>query len=324
MIRIFAGKEPGEVDARFIPWTHTKYEIESDSEDYADYISAKWKNPDTDEEITVDAAEFVYKKFGGRVHHVNDTPPKVGAVLCEMENLHKALDDWRKINKLFACPTPHFRVNDKRQVEELQQMILDMKWKIGKVLITTAEFSMVGIDAAGVKSLADEITTNAKIISGNTGVPVHFLGFPELMSNRSTSDNLLELVVASTNKARRVWAGAYEELYTKAITLANDKQQAGLDPNSFTVEIPQISAAKIKELQEVWLPIYEAGALSLEGFLAKVPNIDTEKEVERLEAKEAEAAAAALEAIKAAKTEANHGDEPLDDETDASGKDKQE
>ena len=319
LARLFIGEDQ-DIFVRFIPWTHTKYVIDTPSDDYTDYITAKWKSTDvtSQEEITVPAPEFVYSKFGGRVHHVNNTPPKIGAVLTEMENMHKALCDWRQINKLFASPTPHFEVEDKRQVDDLQNLIKGMKWKAGKVLITTAKFSMVGIDAAGVESLADEILTNAKIISGNTGVPIHFLGFPGEMSNRSTAENLLELIVASTNKERRIWAGTYEEIYTKAMTLANDKQSAGLDLEAFTVTIPQISAAKIAELESVWLPMFEAGALSLEGFLARVPEIDTKAELKRIEDKEADAAADALEAIKAAKSEAAHNDEPLDKGVDAS------
>ncbi|MDP4879928.1 MAG: hypothetical protein NWR36_08580, partial [Opitutales bacterium] len=59
--------------------------------------------------------------------------------------------------------------------------------------------------AAGGTSLTTEINTIAKIISGATGIPIHYLGFTDLMSNRATAEDLAELVNVTTSHEREAW-----------------------------------------------------------------------------------------------------------------------
>ncbi len=120
------------------------------------------------------------------------------------------------------------------------------------------------------------------MISGTTGVPVHFLGLPDLMSNRATADNLMELVAASTRKERMIWIGIYQELITKAIELRN--KMIALTPlaaDTFKVEILYITAEAWQRIIDVWLPLYQSDAISLETILAQVPGVNVEDELER-------------------------------------------
>jgi hypothetical protein len=121
--------------------------------------------------------------------------------------------------------------------------------------------------------LEKEIITNAKMISGNVGIPIHFLGFPDLMSNRATSTDLFELIMASTAKERLVWAGFYEEMFDKALTKANKN----FTPGQVKAEILQVSDAKIQELASVWLPLYTGGVIDLDYMLSKIPDIEPSK-----------------------------------------------
>jgi len=270
----------------FVPWQGTDYKIKLRApDDYASYAEAVWKPGDGREEIVLNAPEFVYKRFGGRIANVDETPSKVASALGSIEGLDKALRDWREVNHYFL-PTPFFQCTTKKEAEAIQAWIAATKWNIGKAIVMAGEHSnykLVGLPPGAMDSIKDEIVTHAKMISGTTGVPVHFLGLPDLMSNRAVAENLMELIGASTVKERRIWIGAYEEMFQKVLTLANNNLQTGFDVNAIGVDIPDISAAKIKELAETWLPLFVAGAISLETFLGRVPDIDKEKEMERLE-----------------------------------------
>jgi hypothetical protein len=194
-------------------------------------------------------------------------------VLAQCENLDKALSDWRKMNRLFASPTPYFECVDLEAAKKMQAALAAINWKIGKSLAGVGKFTMVGMTDSGKDSLEKEIIMNAKMISGDTGIPVHFLGFPELMSNRATSTDLFEMIMASTAKERLVWAGFYEELFDKALALANSNYRPGV----VKVEILQVSDAKIQELSTVWLPLYTANVIDLDYMLSKIPDADPEK-----------------------------------------------
>jgi hypothetical protein len=199
------------------------------------------------------------------------------------------------MNKLFASPTPYFKCASKEESNAMQTRLASMNWKIGKILAGTAEYSLIGMTVSGKDSLEKEIITNAKMISGATGVPVHFLGFPDLMSNRSTSTDLFEFITASTAKERGVWAGFYEEMFDKVIEKANAELKQNLEPGKIKVEILQVSDAKIQELANIWLPLYTGGVIDLDYMLSKIPDIDPKK----VKAYKAAEDAKMLESIKA-------------------------
>ena len=83
------------------------------------------------------------------------------------------------------------------------------------------KYELVGWTGDGYTTLKEETQALAKTVSGTTGIPVHFLGYPELLSNRDTAENLVALIVLSTNKERHTWTGAYDELCHKAMIIYN-------------------------------------------------------------------------------------------------------
>ncbi len=281
LVRVFMPQGAKIPEYRFISYSDTKYKVETDPEDYKKYVKVKYRTSgENGKDVEIEAKDFVYKKFAGRISKVNDIMPKIAMVLVQCENLDKALSDWRKMNKLFASPTPYWECDDMEAAKKMQAAIKEINWKIGKALAGVGKFSMVGMTDSGKDSLEKEIITNAKMISGDTGIPIHFLGFPDLMSNRSTSTDLFEMIMASTAKERLVWAGFYEELFDKALALAN----ANYRPGVVKVEILQVSDAKIQELTNVWLPLYTANVIDLDYMLSKIPDADPEKMKKSLDA----------------------------------------
>lgn len=278
-------KEAGMVSLRFISWTDKNYKIKNAPEDYMDYIEAVWR-PKSGKEETLKKHEFVYKKFGGRVSAPNDAQPKVMKCLTQIEYLDKALRDWREIDRLFATPTPHIECETPQQAAKIMEEIKsNPNFKIKKFLAHTGKFSFAGPDIRGMTSLENEIITLAKMISGATGIPVHFLGLPDLLSNRATASNLGQLIYASTSKERQIWMGAYEESIAKAMVMYNKNalaQKSGaLDPSKITVEIPFPSEESWLHYEKVWLPLWLSGKISDELALSLLPGIDAKAEMER-------------------------------------------
>lgn len=274
LFKLIPNKEKSQIELRFLSYTSLKYEVTSHAEDYKQYEKVVYKLKDGIE-VTIPAPDFVYKKFAGREDKVNDVMSKTATVLRLVEDLDKALRDLRQINNLFASPTPYFNCEDQTSADSLYKKLKDINWKIGKMIVGwKAEFSLVGVDGAGAESIVKEITNLVKMISGTTGIPVHFLGLPDLMSNRSTSSDLFEMIMASTNAERLTWVEAYEEMFNKAMQIANDKFGLGLTLNTVSCDIPQITGEKIKELADVWLPLYTADVIDINYFLSKIPDAD--------------------------------------------------
>lgn len=284
LLRLFWEETPGIPSVRFISWTTKGYEIKTDPKDYLDYLKAEWK--EDDKQIVIEAPDFVYKKFGGRVNEPNTAAPKIMKCLNLIEDLDKALRDLREINRLFTSPLLWVKFATSQDARKAQEDLDKANWKIRKGLCTNGEVNFAQPNISGIASLEKEIMIRAKMISGSTGIPVHYLGLPELLANRSTSDNLYDLVYASTLKERKIWEGAYQEIIAKAMTMTNaktgsDQLSTKLDPEKITVSIPFYSRQTWEQIEKVLLPLSLAGKISDELILSKIPNIDAEEEIER-------------------------------------------
>jgi len=294
---------PGMVSVRFLSWLSKRYTVEVDPKDYMWYKRLKWAAGANWAEGDVPEEEFVFKKFGGRIYDVKDARPKIAKCLTQIDRLDKALRDLREINHLFASPTPSFKCADAQQATTLLKQIADQNWRIGKAIAHAAEFSLVSPDAAGVENLLREIETNTKMISGTTGVPIHYLGYLDLLKNRATGDNTRELVMAATTRERAVWIGALKEMLEKAMAMFNARSGAGqkseeggrLDPEKVGIEIPLISQDHWKNLELVLIPAALGGIVSKEHVAGQIPGVDEEEEAKRRKEAEASELAAAKE-----------------------------
>lgn len=269
------------VVARYIPWKTTSYRVETREDDYEEYTGVKYYV--AGEEKNIKPEQFVYAKFGGRTHMVNDTPPKVGTVLTEIEALAKAMRDHREINHLFSFPTPVVTCEDGVDAAEVKTKINESNWKIGKLLVLGgAKYELVGPDIQGVDSIEKEIVACIKIISAATGLPVHFFGFTDLMSNRATADSLMEMVFASTAKERQVWLKFYTHLFQKVLEMSNLRNGTVFDVKSVVAEIPEDSQTKRRQIVDFWLELLDRKALSVKTLLENVPGVEAEQEMERI------------------------------------------
>jgi len=286
LLKLDWDKEREMVQVQYVPWTAKKYKIKADPKDYSKYLAASW-TPAGEGEVKLEPADFVYKKFGGRVHDPNDAAPKIMKCLTQVDNLDKALRDLREINNVFAAPVPIMEFpGDPDAAEEAQKRLDKMNWKIKKALATSGVFRYVQPTMEGAEVLLKEVESNGEVISGATGVPVHFLGFVHLLSNRSTGENLADLVYASTLKERVTWIGAYEETIRKAMPIydarkGNAQKSTALDPKLIKVTIPFVTQQHWAALERVFLPAALGGKISDQLFWSKIPGVDVDEELRR-------------------------------------------
>jgi hypothetical protein len=297
---------PGMVSARFRSWLSSKYVIEADPNDYLWYKKLSWKATSTVPAGSYDETQFVYAKFGGRINMPNEAQPKIAACLTQIDRLDRALRDLREIDHLFASPTPYFKVLSVAEGQAIETYIEKTNWRIGKALVSSSEFSIVSAPITGVDNLIAEIELCVKMISGATGIPIHYLGLLDLLKNRSTGENIRELIMASTTRERQTWIGVYEELLTKAMQMWNatykaQKTEGLLDPTRIKVDIPQVTQEHWDHIQNVLIPAVAANIISKEHVAGQIPGVDQEKEAElrgEQEAKDAEQAKQEMAAFK--------------------------
>ena len=280
--------EAANVRLRFLSWNDTRYEVDYDDGLYSRVLRIRYRRPGNDrQEVVIPAERAVLIKFNARIHS-REGIPTLSGLLVEAEDIDKSLRDWRQINRFFASPTPYFRTEDLQGARDLYDRLLSpgVNWKIGKVFAGPAEFSLVGMDSAGVDSIRQEIETKVKILSGGAGVPVQFLGFPEFMSNRATAENTMEPVALVSIAEQRSWVGGFKELFDKAIQLRNEQAPAGgpqLRSGGIEPRMKFITQAQVDRLSALYLPLWEKGAISLKTLLSLLPDVEPEAEEADLE-----------------------------------------
>lgn len=256
------------------------YNVEMEEKDNQIIKEVTYQSEDEKKNQKVaDNKHLVFVKLGGTPDKVNETMPVVGNCLTQIENASRILYDLRFNNHLYGRITPQIKVNDKQEASALNKLLLSTKWKVGESYVGTGDLKLVGPPPEASETLKIELIINCRIISINTGIPIHWLAWPELMSNRSTSENLLEVINAATAKEREVWKESLTELVLKAGRMAfingyKKKWPFNIDKEKFEIRLPLISLAALKQIQETWIPLAEMGYISKDSVRNKVPGIN--------------------------------------------------
>lgn len=212
-------------------------------------------------------------------------------VIVELEGLDDAIMDWRKINRIYASPTPIFKAKDVEGIKRIKAAILGMNWKVGKafVMLNDDDFLLVGPPTASTDALEKEITRLAQVISGATNVPVHYLGYPELMSNRSVADSDMEPSLKATEKAHGQLVEFIQDMKEKAFAIGSLIHGTTYDPDKVETRFPAVRKGNIEEALKSWLPAAVAKAadgrplISRRTFQTKVGIEDPEEEERQID-----------------------------------------
>jgi hypothetical protein len=283
-------KKNKKVKVRKYSWYNNPYDVEMDKNDSEQIKSVTYQeNKEDSKQDIAKPDKLVYVKLGGSPDRINNTVPKIANVLTDIENASRCKYDLRKNNHLFGRVTPYFKTTTANEAKSIFQKIQAIFWKVGKAFAGTADFSLVEPSGNALNSLKEELIICMKHISLNTGIPIQWLAYPELLSNRSTADNMIEMINGATIKERTIWAEALTELIRKAMEMSFTIGGIPFNkPNDFKIEIPQVSTALLKQIQETWIPLAEAKYVSKDTVRGKVPGIDPSVEKQLIEKEEEE------------------------------------
>jgi hypothetical protein len=274
---------------RYLSYYDSKYQVTTG--DYYDEVTGleyEVKGKDGKKDIvTYEPNEFAVMVFNGRMTTWEGVPNLAG-LTRELENLDKILIDWRASNNLFGRPTPYFRCTDQTEVAAITSKLAASNWKVGNALAATPVLSFEGPTQVSAQNFEMELITVLKIISGGSGVPIMYLGFPEFNSNRSTAEQQQEPVDLIGDQEREIWIGGFNELNKKILEGATKRTAYNYDNKAVTVGIKTFNQGQLAAIQNIYLPLFLAGKISQRTFLKMLPAVgDVEEEIKSIEAEQA-------------------------------------
>ena len=229
---------------------------------------------------------FIYVRTGGDDIHAGGPVTKVGVILTDVENYDRAIKDMRRNNHIFARITPVFETKSASESTALKDKLQKERWRIGTAHIGPAKFSYATPGQGAHENLKSEMGSTIKTVSSVTGIPVHWLGWVDMMSNRSTAKTLYDLIKNGTINERIEWENGMYNLIYKSQELYIDSggtELPALNPN-YQVKLPLIDFEDFAERIKGWSVAYADGAISIDDYRNNVPGIDpmkTKKAIER-------------------------------------------
>jgi hypothetical protein len=211
---------------------------------------------------------------------------KIGLTLNDIENYDRAVKDIRRLNHVLARITPTVQVENQKEVKATMSFFNELRWKIGQMFVGTGKFKYEVPSSSAHDNLKVELVTTIKNISAITGIPIHWLGYVDLMSNRSTADSLYEVIKNATINERTIHAEAIYNLLVKAQELYIDNGGTLFNKINydFEVKLPLIDYASFYDKVRALSVAFHDGAISMADYRNEIPGIDpleTEKQVEK-------------------------------------------
>jgi len=272
---------------RYYPQSSTGYVVKPSKDKYSVKPPLKLDFTYNQDTVSLTDDKFSYISFNDKLG-IWIGYPTCGPILREIEHLEKDMLDWRKLNHLFAHPTPHFKCETQEEADTINEMITGLGWKVGTAIATSSDFSLKGPTGAEANLLMLSITTHAKLISAHTGIGIHFLGFANVMSNRATAESMGEPTEVVLHAEISGWKAFYKDLFQKAITMRNARLNRQLPVDAVIPKIIPITDRQWKTIKDIFMPAAEKKLISHEFFLSQLPDVDTEAEMERIKDEEKE------------------------------------
>jgi hypothetical protein len=300
-----------QIRTRSLPWIRWQYTILTDPEDGEEFRAVSFSDA-SGRAVEIDRNNATYIKTAGATaeqsgYCMHTTIPRTGLVLDRINAIAAAMDDLRGNNRLYGRPVRVLTAQDEATANQIRLALFGDQARgtpnvrldnsRGEFYVVAGSMSYAEPSGQANQSILREITMCAQIISGVTGVPVHYMGFPELLSNRATADDMHELINATTAREREAWKSGCREHAMKACRLYMQETGEQLQPDSIVVTLPVIMLSSIQRVADVWLPLYQAGVVSKQTVREQVPGIDPELE---RQADEAESARSVNESVQLA------------------------
>lgn len=240
------------------------------------------------EKIKVSYPSMVYVPIGGDDILSHGPTPKIGVVLTDLENYDRALKDMRRNNHILARITPTFETKTEKETTSLISLLKQMKWKIGKAFIGSAKLEYKTPGQGCHENLKTEMVATLKTISAVSGMPVHWLGYVDLMSNRSTADSLYEFINNATLSERIIWQTSIYDLIIKAQEMYIDAGGKNISKvnTDFEVKIPLIDYSNFLDKIRALSMAFNDNAITMDDYRNGIPGIDPLKTKRQMEEEE--------------------------------------
>lgn len=197
-----------------------------------------------------------------------------------IEKLNAIDVNLQLITELLGKPVVQFNLTDD-DLENLLNELNKNSFKLGDILFfrkdSNLEFKSLKID--NVKFLLEQRVEYLKLITSAIGIPIFLIGYPELMSNRATATEMLELIRIATKLEVQAIKKELQNFFYTILTLQN----VIVDKDDITINYNVDSKYLIEEKNEILFRSYELGAISLRTFLENLSilNVDVSNEIEK-------------------------------------------
>ena len=224
--------------------------------------------------------DYTYVRVGGDDTPGEDPTSRVGSVLQYIDNYDRCLKDIRLLNHITARITPVFKTEDPTYSAALQDKLEEDGWKIGDAVVGNIEFKYATSETGPLNSLTSELVALIKSITGVTGIPIHWLGYTEILSNRSTAETLYDLIKNATINDRSKWQDELYDMILQAQYLYIDAGGTKISEvnRDFKVTIPLIDFSSFFQRIQGLSLAYKDYAISTQTYRSMLPGLDPTKE----------------------------------------------
>ena len=283
-----------QIVPRVLPFNKYSYIIERDEDDRV--TSVYYMALNEKQYLPEDRIIYVNLSIINNHNNYDLSMPNVSYVMDDIKMVDMLLEYWNKVNDRFSKTTPIFETDEWSDAVRIAQILRGKaatvndptdidngkKWAIGDGLAVKGKATTLEFNMDGIESLKEEITSRVRKISAHTGVPVHMLGFPDLLSNRATAQEMAETIAVKTRTERLIWETKLKEVYEKSIKLYNKVTGSAIDPSDIRVTIPVSSQSEVRSLMEFGEKMLSLGIISKRTYRDLIPNIDHDLEEQRL------------------------------------------
>lgn len=281
------------IKARVFSWHKNQYTVMPDEDDTDIIKSITYgENKEVENLQSIDPKKAVFIKLAGKSDDINECTNRGHCILNECEGLSRSKYDLRKSNHLYGRAMQIFETKEKQEAKVIKAELMSDDAGAGDTYAGPAKVYYIEPSGDANDALLKEQLNNMRIISFMLSIPVHFLAYPDLMSNRATADNLNEVVVNGTRLERMIYEEKLYELIYKAMQMAVN---ANIAPNAilkgdFQVKLPVISIAQLQQIMSIWFPLMDEGLISKFNVLNRLPGVNPSEEMKLIEKERKEAA----------------------------------
>jgi hypothetical protein len=225
--------------------------------------------PEKIEKITENMLQF--SGYPGRVQCSGPFGSAVGLGLFQrVDELKSKLEI---INNKVARPTPTVEVASRAEAMQTTKAMKDEKWLLGDIWVGTGKFSFAFMPGDSVDSLTKELLVIAKTFQILFGIPVHWSGHVEEMSNRATAEELHAIMATVTQPYRDRIVEFLTRITNRAFSFSQNKIQGVQERKDFEIGLAPLNLTAFKEMVDSLISLKKERVVTPKEIRGYVPGM---------------------------------------------------